>query len=86
MSAVFLVSMVTLALGVVIIEVRAIRQGDERQHHAPGYGLVLGGLIMLGIGVAAAASEHTVIALLATGLGLVAVLAGATRHGAAPVH
>ena len=71
---------------IVLIEIRAIRAGDERRHHAPGYALVMGGLIVIGIGIAAAASEQVAIALLASLAGLGAVALGATRHTEAAAH
>ena len=86
MSWVFMVSIAILLLAVVLIEFRAIREGDERQHHAPGYALVLGGVVVIGIGVAAAASDQTAIALLASAAGLISVVLGATRHTEATAH
>jgi hypothetical protein len=80
MSWVFMVSIAVLVLAIVLIELRAIREGDEREHHAPGYALVLGGLVLIGVGVAAAASNLVVVALLASTLGLISVALGATRH------
>ena len=86
MSWVFVVSIAILLAAVVLIEVRAVRTGDERQHHAPGYALVMGGLIVIGVGIAAAVSEQVVIALLASCAGLLAVALGATRHREAIAH
>ena len=80
MSWVFMVSIAILLAAIVIIELRAVREGDERQHHAPGYALVMGGLIMIGIGIAAAMSNESAIALLASLAGLISVAIGATRH------
>ena len=80
MSWVFLASIGVLIAAIVLIEVRAVRAGDERQHHAPGYAFVMGGLILIGIGIAAAVSEQAAIALLASSSGLGAVALGATRH------
>ena len=51
MSWVFLASIGVLIAAIVLIEVRAVRAGDERQHHAPGYAFVMGGLILIGIGI-----------------------------------
>lgn len=86
MSWVFMASIVVLVAAIVLIEIRAIRAGDERRHHAPGYALVMGGLIVIGIGIAAAASEQVAIALLASLAGLGAVALGATRHTETAAH
>ncbi len=86
MSWVFMVTIAILLAAIVLIEVRAVRTGDERQHHAPGYALVLGGLVVIGVGIAAAVSEHTVIALIASAAGLLSVVLGATRHREATAH
>jgi len=80
MSLVFMVSIAILVAAVVLIEVRAVRAGDERRRHAPGYALVMGGLIMIGVGMAGALTEEGVPALLMSLAGLVAVVLGATRH------
>ena len=50
------------------------------------YGLVLGGLIVIGLGIAAAMSEHVAMALLASSAGLLSVVLGATRHREATAH
>lgn len=86
MSWVFMVSVVILMVAVVMIEARAVRTGDERRHHAPGYALVMGGLVLVSIGIAAAVSEQAAIALLASSAGLIAVVLGATRHTQATAH
>lgn len=86
MSWVFVVSVAVLLTAVVLVEVRAVRAGDERWHHAPGYALVMGGLIVIGIGIAAAMSEQSAIALLASSAGLVSVVLGATRQRDATAH
>jgi hypothetical protein len=86
MSWVFLVSIAALLVAVVLIELRAIRMGDERSHHAPGYALVMGGLVMIGMGIAAAVSEQALPALLGSSAGLVLVVLGATRHKEAVAH
>ena len=86
MSWVFMVSIAVLLLAIVLIEFRAIRAGDEREHHAPGYVLVLGGLVLIGIGIAAATSDQVAIALLASSVGLISVVLGATRHTEATAH
>ena len=86
MSWVFIVSIGVLVAAIVLIELRAVRAGDERRHHAPGYTLVMGGLVVISIGIAAAVSEQVVIALLASLVGLVAVILGATRHTHVPAH
>ena len=86
MSWVFMVSIAVLLAAVVLIEYRAIRAGDERRHHAPGYALVLGGLVVISIGIAAAVTEQVTVALLASLAGLGAVALGATRHKEAAAH
>jgi len=86
MSWVFVVSVAVLLAAVVLVEVRAVRSGDERWHHAPGYALVMGGLIAIGVGIAAAMSEQSTIALLASSAGLVSVVLGATRQKEAAAH
>ncbi len=86
MSWVFVVSVAVLLTAVVLVEVRAVRTGDERWHHAPGYALVMGGLIVIGIGIAAAMSEQSAIALLASSAGLLSVVLGATRQREATAH
>ena len=86
MSWVFMASIGVLIAAIVLIEVRALRAGDERQHHAPGYAYVMGGLIVIGIGIAAAVSEQVVIALFASSVGLGAVALGATRQKEATAH
>jgi small-conductance mechanosensitive channel len=86
MSWVFMLSIVVLLAAIVLVEVRAIRIGDEREHHAPGYAFVMGGLIVIGFGIAAAVSEHVAIALLASSAGLLSVVLGATRHREATAH
>lgn len=86
MSWVFMVSVAILVAAVVLIEFRAVREGDERRHHAPGYALVMGGLFMISIGIAAALTEGAALALLASSAGLVAVVLGATRHKEIATH
>ena len=86
MSWVFMVSIAILLVAIVLIELRAIRMGDERKHHAPGYALVMGGLVAIGLGIAAAMSEQEAIALLASSAGLLSVVLGATRHREAIAH
>ena len=86
MSWVFMVSIAILLVAIVLIELRAIRMGDERKHHAPGYALVMGGLVAIGLGIAAAMSEQEALALLASSAGLLLVVRGATRHREAIAH
>jgi len=78
MSWVFMVLIAILLLAVLLIEFRAIREGDEREHHAPGYALVMGGVVMIGIGIAGAMSDQAAMALLASAAGLILVVLGAT--------
>jgi hypothetical protein len=80
MSWVLLVTMAILLAAIVLIEVRAIREGDERRRHAPGYALTLIGLVAIAIGIAEAISNHGPTALVLAGAGLVTVALGATRH------
>lgn len=80
MSWVFVLCIGVLVAAIVLIELRAVRAGDERRHHAPGYALVMGGLIVIGIGIAAAVSGQVAIALLTSSAGLGAVVLGATRR------
>ena len=86
MSWVFMASLAVLLAAIVLIEYRAVRAGDERRHHAPGYTLVMGGLVMIGIGIAAAVSDQAAFALLASCAGLGAVAMGATRGRQAAAH
>jgi len=86
MSWVFLLSIALLLAAIVVIEFRALREGDERLHHAPGYAFVMGGLVFLGFGVAAAAIDQSAIALLCSSGGLIAVLLGASHHHEAATH
>jgi hypothetical protein len=86
MSWVFMVSVAILMAAVVLIQYRAIKAGDERSHHAPGYALVMGGLVVIGVGIAAAVSEQVAIALLASSAGLMAVIVGANRATRATAH
>lgn len=86
MSWVFMMSIAVLLAAILLIEYRAIRAGDERRHHAPGYMLVLGGLVMISIGIAAASSEQAAIALLASCAGLAVVVIGAARGTEATAH
>jgi hypothetical protein len=80
MSWVLMVTMAFLLVAVVLIEFRAVREGDERRRRAPGYALVMVGLIVISIGIAAAVTEQGLMALLLAGAGLVTVALGATRH------
>jgi hypothetical protein len=86
MSLVLIASIVFLLIAVVIIELRAVREGDERQHHAPGYAMVLGGLVLIGFGMAAAISNADGFALVLSGAGLASVALGTTRHKERPAH
>jgi hypothetical protein len=86
MSWVLMVSIAILGAAVMLIEMRAIREVDENQRHAPGFALIMGGLVMIGIGIAAAVTEGPALALLASSFGLVAVVAGATRSKGIPAH
>lgn len=86
MSWILIVTMAILLAAIVLIEIRAIREGDERRRHAPGYWLVMVGLIMIGVGIAAALTEDDVLALLLAAAGLGSVTLGATRHDVVAVH
>jgi hypothetical protein len=80
MSWMLLVTMAIFLAAVVLIEARAIREGDERRRHAPGYALTLVGLVAIAIGIAAAISDQGLVALVLASAGLVTVALGATRH------
>jgi hypothetical protein len=80
MSPVLMMSMVILLAAIVLIEVRAIREGDERRYRAPGYALVMGGLVLLSLGVAAALTDEEVAPLLLSVAGFAAVALGSARH------
>jgi hypothetical protein len=82
MSWVLILSVVILLAAVVLIEFRAIREGDERRRHAPGYALVMGGLVMIAIGIAAALTDEGPIAVLVSLAGLLAVALATTQHKA----
>jgi hypothetical protein len=86
MSLIFLVSIAILLVAIVLIELRAVREGDERRHHAPGYAFVIGGLVFIGIGIAMAVSEASGPSLAFSVLGLIAVVYGATRHHGPTTH
>lgn len=86
MSWVLMVTVALLLAAVVLIEIRAIREGDERRRHAPGYMLTLVGLVAISVGIAAAMSDQGMVALLLAGGGLVMVALGATRHDVVAVH
>ncbi len=80
MSLVLVVSMVIFLAAVVLIEVRAIREGDERRYRAPGYWFVMGGLVLLALGIAAAIDDASLMAVLLSAIGLLGVALGTTRH------
>ncbi len=82
MSWVLALSLVIMLAAIVLIEFRAIREGDERRRHAPGYALVMGGLVMIGIGIAAALTDEGPIAVLVSLTGLLAVALATTQHKA----
>jgi hypothetical protein len=86
MSWVIVASIALLITAIVLIEARALRTGDERRHHAPGYALTMGGVVLIGIGISAAILELVVVALIASAAGLLSVVLGATRHPQAPAH
>ena len=86
MSWVFIASIVAMLVAIVLIEYRALRVGDERRHYAPGATIVVGGLILIGIGIAAAVSEQVALSLLASSAGLLAVAFAVTRHAEASAH
>ena len=86
MPWVLLTSVALLLAAIVMIELRAIREGDERRHHAPGYALVMGGLVLIALGIAAAVSESNIAALALSLFGLLVVARGSTRHGGQTAH
>jgi hypothetical protein len=79
MTWVFILSMATLAAAIIIIEIRAVREDESRQH-APGFALVMGGLVMIALGIAASIESTGASPLLASFAGLATVTFGATRH------
>ena len=86
MSLVLMATTAILLAAIVLIEFRAVREGDERRHHAPGYAAALGGLVLIGVGIALAIVEAAVLALVVSLAGLGAVAFGASRHHPSPVH
>lgn len=82
MSWIMVVSLAIFGLALVLIEVRAVRTGDERQHAGPGFVSITCGVILLALGLAAAIAGHETIALASSAIGLAAVALGASaRHG-----
>ena len=86
MTWVFIASTVFLLIAVLLIELRAVREGDERQHRAPGYAMVIGGLVLIGFGIAAALGDADGFTLVLGAAGLASVAFGVTRHTDAPAH
>ena len=86
MSWVLMVSIAILGAAVMLIEMRALREVDDNERHAPGFALVMGGLVMISIGIAAAVTEGAPLALLASSFGLVAVVFGTTRSTEITAH
>jgi hypothetical protein len=86
MSWVLIVCLAILAAGVVLIERRAVREGDERKRTAPGFAFVTLGVFMLAVGVAAAIAGDEPVALASSSLGLVSVVLGFSRHRAVVAH
>jgi hypothetical protein len=86
MSSILMVTLALLAIAVVLIELRAVREGDERRRTAPGFALVTCGVFMLALGVAAAIAGDEAVALLASLAGLSVVALGASRHREATAH
>lgn len=86
MSWVLVVSLVLFAVALVLIEVRAIRAGDERQHAAPGFLSVTCGVFLLALGVAAAIAGDETVALATSAIGLAAVALGASAQRGAHSH
>ena len=79
-------TLIIFTVAVVLIELRALREGDERRHTAPGFVLVTIGVFMLAIGIAAAIAADETIALATASAGLVAVALGASAHRHAAAH
>jgi hypothetical protein len=86
MSWILIVSLVIFGLALVLIEVRAIRTGDERQHAAPGFLAVTCGVILLALGVGAAIAGDETIALATSVVGLAAVTIGVSARRRVPSH
>jgi hypothetical protein len=86
MSWVLMVPVAILGAAVMLIALRAVGEVDENERHAPGFAFVMGGLIMISIGIAAALTDGVALALLASSAGLVAVVFGATRSNEIVAH
>jgi hypothetical protein len=86
MSWILIVTLAIFGLALVLIEVRAIRTGDERQHAAPGFLAVTCGVILLALGVAAAIAGDETIALATSVVGLTAVTLGVATRRRVPSH
>jgi hypothetical protein len=86
MSWILIVSLAIFGLALVLIEVRAIRTGDERQQAGPGFLSVTCGVILLALGVAAAIAGDETIALATSAVGLAAVAVGASARRRVPSH
>jgi hypothetical protein len=86
MSWVLIVCLAIFAVAVILIERRAVREGDERKRTAPGFVFVTLGVFLLAIGVAAALADDESIALASSGLGLVSVVLGFSRHREVAAH
>jgi hypothetical protein len=86
MSWVLVVALVLFAIALVLVEVRAVRTGDEREHAAPGFLAVTCGVFLLAIGVAAAIAGDETVALATSAIGLAAVALGASSQHGVPSH
>jgi hypothetical protein len=86
MSWILIVSLAIFGLALVLIEVRAIRTGDERQHAAPGFLAVTCGVILLALGIGAAIAGDETIALATSAIGLAAVTLGVSARRRVPSH
>lgn len=86
MSMLLIGSLAVLLVAIVMVELRAAHAGDERRHHEVGYWAVIGGVAMIAMGIAAAASDHMVFTLLLSTMGLISVALGGARHREAAIH
>jgi hypothetical protein len=86
MTWVLMVTVAILGAAVMLIALRAFAEVDDNERHAPGFTFVMGGLVMISLGIAAALTEGTALALLASSAGLIAVVFGTTRSTEITAH
>ena len=76
MTWILLLTITFMLAAIVLIELRAVRAGDEREHHAPGYAYVLIGLVALSSAIGMALMDQTLFAMLLSTVGLMSVGVG----------